>query len=166
MKSYSEVLEAANIQVRSRKHLLRMSNVQFRGSRLHDATCHYQWQVTIAGNTYAMREVFKAWGFRWDEAYDLWYKPVKNTIADDVSATRKAVAARLAPGEVLMSDSEKWMSEVREKVHHHFLHADNVPAWALEADGGPDDWTNTQLAEYYNECLLGFEQEAEETALA
>ena len=87
-------IERMGLKVHTRKHLLRVSNVTFRGGRLHDGTCHYQHQTTIAGNTYNRRASLKAAGYRWDATDKLWAKAMTppGSIADHLTEARSMVA--------------------------------------------------------------------------
>lgn len=91
------VLESAGVKVSYRKHLDRMSNVRFRGGRLHDGTCHYSYQLTVVGKTYNIKDELKSAGFRWDAADKLWFrKMTAGTIASNLQAGRGDVVAMLA----------------------------------------------------------------------
>ena len=92
-KRVADKLETMGLVVCSRKHLLRMSNVSWRGERLHDGVCHYQWQTTISGNTYPHRDRLRAAGYRWDPQDKLWAKPMENrSVLDHLTDAREMLA--------------------------------------------------------------------------
>ena len=93
-KAVADRLEELGLVVRSRKHLLRMSNVIFRCGQLYDGTCHYQWQTTIGGNTYPHRDRLRAAGYRWDAQAKVWAKPMEGrSIAEHITDAREMVVA-------------------------------------------------------------------------
>ena len=92
-KRVADKLETMGLVVRSRKHLLRMSNVSWRGERLHDGVCHYQWQTAISGNTFPYRDRLRAAGFQWYPLGNVWAKPMENgTIIENLEDAREMLA--------------------------------------------------------------------------
>jgi hypothetical protein len=71
---------------------LRITNVRTCwGGHLADGTCHYQYQETVSGNTYGVKDALKAAGFRWDATDKLWQRPMTNkgeSIHDHLEAAR------------------------------------------------------------------------------
>ena len=94
-----KAFDDAGIKVSYRKHLLKMTKIEMRGGRLHDGVCHYQHQVTVAGDTYALRDTLKAAGYRWDAADKLWQRPMTmkgKSIHDHVEQAKDELLAALA----------------------------------------------------------------------
>lgn len=71
-----KAFQDAGVKISYRKHLLKMTNIKVWGGRLQDGTLHYQWQITVEGDTYKFRDALKAAGFRWDAAGKLWQRPM------------------------------------------------------------------------------------------
>lgn len=70
----AESIRDKGIEVTCRRNLDRMTNVQTCwGGHLKDATCHYSQRLEYSGNTYNVRHVLKARGFRWDAGRKAWW---------------------------------------------------------------------------------------------
>ena len=93
----AQQMREAGVVIQSREKLLRLTNVRMSGGRLLDATCHYQWQTIITGNTYAIRDTLKQLGCKWDGGDRLWYRPFVAGVshADNMHTVVHAVQAAL-----------------------------------------------------------------------
>jgi len=70
----SETVRGLGVRFTIKKRLMRLSNVRTsRGGHLEDATCHYRNAQEISGNTYAIRDLLKAEGFKWDAENKVWH---------------------------------------------------------------------------------------------
>ena len=89
-----KALDAKGLKVNSRNQLVGMRNVRWNRGQLADATCTYQWQVVVSGNTYPVKDQLKADGFRWDAGDKVWYKAMTpgKSIADNLSDVGDALA--------------------------------------------------------------------------
>jgi hypothetical protein len=94
----SDKIKAAGLTLSYRKHLQRLSKVRVYAGRLQDAVCHYELQVTIAGNTYPVKDALKAAGYRWDAGSQLWARRMTvdgGSIHDHLEAARHELAGIL-----------------------------------------------------------------------
>lgn len=66
-------LEKMGIFLRFERRLIEMTNQQWNGGRLVDALCHYANRYELSGNTYAIRDLLKKWGFTWDVGERVWW---------------------------------------------------------------------------------------------
>ncbi len=92
-------IRGAGLKVSYRKHLVKMTNVKTCwGGHLKDATCHYQHQTTVEGNTYRFKDNLKRKGFRWDRSNRLWFRPMEQqgqSIFDHVETAKDDVVGFL-----------------------------------------------------------------------
>jgi hypothetical protein len=72
-------LDNAGLAHAPHRHLDRVSNVTFRGERMHDGTCHYTNRMEFSGNTYEFRGMFREHGLTWDGARKCWWLPYAGT---------------------------------------------------------------------------------------
>ena len=87
-------LAAQGITIRQHRNLDKMTNQQWVGGRLNDALCHYSRRWEVAGQTYAIRELLRAWGFAWDPARKCWWLPVDRTDGHTIARRLRKVMAK------------------------------------------------------------------------
>ena len=62
-------------------------------------TCHYEWQVTVAGNTYGVRNELKGMGYKWDKGERMWVRKMTESgksIANHMDTAREEIDGMLA----------------------------------------------------------------------
>lgn len=69
----AESLRELGVQFTIKRRLVKMTNVQWNRGQLYDAKCHYSNRQEVSGNTYAIRDILKAAGFRWDAGDRVWW---------------------------------------------------------------------------------------------
>tara|TARA_R110002020_G_scaffold12409_4_gene45469 strand:+ start:1823 stop:2188 length:366 start_codon:yes stop_codon:yes gene_type:complete len=83
--------ELHGIKVENYRHLLKITNASYtyrgHGAELSDGKLHYQWRITVSGNTYGIKEMLKSLGMKWNAQDKNWWIPCTRTDSGQPHAT-------------------------------------------------------------------------------
>lgn len=86
------IMESVGIELTLKKILVDVKNVRSQGGRFLDGTGVYKYVQVFSGNTFAVRDVFKRMGYKWNPELRGWTIDVRT----DVEPTKEALCRVIA----------------------------------------------------------------------